>query len=90
MLEDDDGRNDLHFPPAGGAVMFIHIEDRLKQRLHIRFIESRFCCKIRANKAAHFIQSEGDDLLAAHRAQFIFRRFLFRFFVFLIGFIFLT
>ena len=67
--------------------MLIHIENRLKQHLHIRFIKSRFCRKVRADKAAHLIQSKGNNLLASHRAQLVLRRFLFRFFVFVIGFI---
>ena len=87
VLEDDERRNDLHFALARRTVMLIHVENRLKQRLHISFIESRFRCKIRADEATHLIQTKGDNLLASHRAQLIFRRFLFRFLIFLVGFV---
>ena len=70
--------------------MLVHVQDSLKQDVQILVIKPGLFREVGADEATNLVQAERDDLLAAHRAQFIFRRFLFRFFVFLIGFILLT
>ena len=53
--------------------MLVHIQNRLKEDIQILFVKARFLCQIRADKAADLIQAEGDDLLAAHGAEFVLR-----------------
>ena len=73
MLENHKRGHHGHLPLAGGVIVFVHIQDSLKQRFQVCFIKPGFRSQIGADKAPNFIKSKGNQLLAAHRAQLVFR-----------------
>ena len=69
MFEQNQRRHHGHFSLAGRMVVLIHIENRFKQDVQVVVVKARFCGKICADKPAHLIQAEGNQLFAAHGAQ---------------------
>ena len=58
--------------------MLIHVQNGLKQRFEIVVVKAGLCRQIGADKTPNFIETEGDQLFAAHGAQFILCGFRFQ------------
>ena len=86
VLEDNERGHNRHHPLAGGAVVFIHIQDCLKEDFQIAVVEPGFGGQVCADEAPDLIQSEGNQLLASHGAEFVLRLCLFPFQIILCAF----